>query len=102
MATWLISSDGYYPYCSNCGYEPEPPNIYKDNRTPFCPQCGEVMKKEGEPKIRGNCKICEYMRETKICYDDKTILQPECWGQKKIVSVRYTDSCENFKKKVEK
>lgn len=43
MAKWIISSDGYYPYCSNCGYEPEAPKIHSDNRTPFCPQCGESM-----------------------------------------------------------
>lgn len=45
---WIISCDGYYPYCSECGFEPEPPNIHKDNRTPHCPYCGARMKKEVE------------------------------------------------------
>lgn len=46
QATWNISCDGYYPYCSNCGYEPEPPRFHSDNRTPYCPNCGYKMKKE--------------------------------------------------------
>lgn len=47
-ATWLICSDGYYPFCSNCLYEPEPPRLHEDNRTPYCPNCGYKMKKEWE------------------------------------------------------
>lgn len=43
---WIISCDGYYPYCNQCGYEPERPCIHDDNRTPFCPNCGSPMKKE--------------------------------------------------------
>lgn len=47
QATWIISSDGYYPYCSNCVYEP--PYVYMtDMRTPYCPNCGAKMKKEWE------------------------------------------------------
>lgn len=53
MATWIISSDGYYPYCSNCGYEPESPNLHSDNRTPYCPNCGEAMEKEVGKNTRG-------------------------------------------------
>ena len=53
MATWIISSDGYYPYCSNCGYEP--PYTKEDNRTPYCPKCGEKMELEN----RNQCKNCE-------------------------------------------
>lgn len=41
---WEICCDGYYPYCSKCGYEP-PWLAYKDNRTPFCPNCGAEMSK---------------------------------------------------------
>jgi Zn finger protein HypA/HybF involved in hydrogenase expression len=35
---WCINSDGYYPYCSECGQEPQ-------NRvmTPYCPNCGVRM-----------------------------------------------------------
>ena len=39
---WVISSDGYYPFCSNCRYEP-PFIIGKDMRTPICPKCGAKM-----------------------------------------------------------
>lgn len=39
---WIISSDGYYPFCSNCRYEP-PFIIGKDMRTPICPKCGAKM-----------------------------------------------------------
>ena len=40
---WIISCDGYYPYCSRCAYEPERPSIHNDNRTPYCPHCGAKM-----------------------------------------------------------
>lgn len=38
---WIISSDGYYPYCSNCKNEPK--NGIMSN---YCPICGARMKKE--------------------------------------------------------
>lgn len=38
-AQWLISSDGYYPYCSVCMAEPEDGKM-----TDFCPSCGAKMK----------------------------------------------------------
>ena len=31
---WIISSDGYYPYCSECKERPE------GKPTKFCPNCG--------------------------------------------------------------
>lgn len=37
-ARWVISTDGYYPYCSKCKHEPENGCISK-----FCPNCGKVM-----------------------------------------------------------
>lgn len=42
---WKISPDGYYPYCSYCGYEPEWV-IGKDSRTRYCSNCGAEMTKE--------------------------------------------------------
>lgn len=38
---WLINSDGYYPYCSECMNEPQ-------NRimTDYCSNCGAYMKGE--------------------------------------------------------
>ena len=37
---WMISSDGYYPYCSCCKEEP------KDGNMPdVCPNCGAIMFK---------------------------------------------------------
>lgn len=38
---WLINSDGYYPYCSNCKNEPQGRVM-----TNYCPHCGANM--EGE------------------------------------------------------
>ena len=40
-AKWIINSDGYYPYCSNCKNEPE--NGIMSN---YCPDCGARMMKE--------------------------------------------------------
>lgn len=38
QAKWLINSDGYYPYCSNCGKEPDGRKMSK-----YCPDCGVRM-----------------------------------------------------------
>ena len=40
-AEWYISSDGYYPYCSNCHQEPDSGKL--EDR---CPNCGATMIKE--------------------------------------------------------
>ena len=40
-AKWIINSDGYYPYCSNCKNEPK--NGIMSN---YCPECGARMDKE--------------------------------------------------------
>lgn len=39
---WIINSDGYYPYCSECRKEPK-----SGDMTDFCPNCGADMR-EGE------------------------------------------------------
>lgn len=39
---WLINSDGYYPYCSECNAEPK-----SGEMTNFCPKCGAKMEGEG-------------------------------------------------------
>lgn len=36
---WIICSDGYYPYCSECREEPKGGNM-----TDFCPNCGADMR----------------------------------------------------------
>lgn len=36
---WIISSDGYYPYCSECKSEPK-----NGDMTDFCPNCGAKME----------------------------------------------------------
>lgn len=43
-AHWEISSDGYYPYCSNCKNSPK-----HGEMTKYCPECGAAManRKEG-------------------------------------------------------
>ena len=38
-ARWIINSDGYYPYCSNCKHEPQ-----SGKMTRYCPDCGARMK----------------------------------------------------------
>ena len=40
-AKWIINSDGYYPYCSNCKEIPEYGVMSK-----YCPECGAKMDKE--------------------------------------------------------
>ena len=34
---WKISSEGWYPYCSECGKEP------KGGMSNYCPNCGAKM-----------------------------------------------------------
>ena len=36
---WIICSDGYYPYCSNCKQEPKGRVM-----SHFCPNCGADMR----------------------------------------------------------
>lgn len=38
---WIINSDGYYPYCSECRKEPK-----NGDMTDFCPNCGADMRGE--------------------------------------------------------
>ena len=40
---WIISSDGYYPYCWDCKARPKGGNMTK-----YCPNCGAKMDWEGE------------------------------------------------------
>lgn len=40
-AKWIISSDGYYPYCSNCKTEPK-----NGVKSKYCPECGARMDGE--------------------------------------------------------
>lgn len=35
---WIISSDGYYPYCWDCKARPKGGNMTK-----YCPNCGAKM-----------------------------------------------------------
>lgn len=42
-AKWIICSDGYYPYCSNCKREPQGRMMTK-----FCPNCGATMDRNEE------------------------------------------------------
>ena len=36
---WIISSDGYYPYCSECGFRPD------TKMTAYCGGCGAKMRR---------------------------------------------------------
>ena len=40
-AHWVISSDGYYPYCSECGAQPR-------EMTKYCAECGRRMRGSDE------------------------------------------------------
>jgi len=40
---WIINSDGYYPYCSECRKEPK-----SGDMTDFCPNCGADMREEND------------------------------------------------------
>ena len=40
---WLINTDGYYPYCSECRNEPKGGHM-----TDYCPNCGAKMDGESE------------------------------------------------------
>ena len=40
-AKWIIGSDGYYPYCSACKWEPKDGEM-----TDYCPHCGARMELE--------------------------------------------------------
>ena len=40
-ARWIICSDGYYPYCSNCKNEP-----FSGKMSKYCPECGARMDRE--------------------------------------------------------
>lgn len=49
-AHWYINPDGYYPQCSNCGYEP-PRELIRRNGDALifprhCPECGADTKRE--------------------------------------------------------
>jgi hypothetical protein len=40
-AYWIISSDGYFPYCSNCCCEPK---LNNEKKLPnVCPECKAIM-----------------------------------------------------------
>lgn len=41
---WEINSDGYYPYCINCKFEPDRDNVIKYGLPDVCPGCGALMK----------------------------------------------------------
>lgn len=49
-AHWSINPDGYYPQCSNCGYEP-PRELIRRNGDAlifprYCSECGADTKRE--------------------------------------------------------
>jgi hypothetical protein len=51
-AHWFINPDGFYPQCSNCGYEP-PRELIRRNGDAmifprYCPECGCKLDLEGD------------------------------------------------------
>lgn len=47
-AKWNVCSDGYYPYCSNCSFEP----ARGESLPEYCPDCGAVMDLEDSGTLR--------------------------------------------------
>lgn len=47
-AQWLINPDGWWPYCSRCGYEMNGPAPLA--RYHYCPGCGAPMTKKEKPE----------------------------------------------------
>ena len=49
-AHWYINPDGYYPQCSNCGYEPPREMIRRNGDAlifpRYCSECGADTKRE--------------------------------------------------------
>lgn len=45
VAKWIISSDGYYPYCSKCGHRPDREEL-RYGELDNCPHCGRTMTEE--------------------------------------------------------
>lgn len=47
---WEIGYDGYYPYCKNCGYEPDYIYFKKHNKLlpKVCPKCHAEMTNADE------------------------------------------------------
>lgn len=66
---WIIYDEGYYPYCSNCGAEPEGRVMTK-----YCPNCGAFMV---------NSKIPESYIQKRLAEYEKTGLTPE-----KIIAIK--------------
>ena len=46
-AEWDVSCDGYYPYCTNCYYEPAENEILGFK----CPKCNAIMKGKREYEV---------------------------------------------------
>lgn len=55
IGKWIISSDGYYPYCSLCYNEPESGELEL-----ICPHCGADMT--GSVKQHAN-KIVDFIKK---------------------------------------
>ena len=66
---WIICDEGYYPYCSNCGAEPEGRVMTK-----YCPNCGAFMVNSEKPESQIQQRLAEY---------EKTGLTPE-----KIIAIK--------------
>lgn len=66
-AAWLISTDGYYPYCTNCLKEPT-----GRATSDYCPNCGAIMDGDGLKiraksetyRIHANWEKKEYIDES--------------------------------------
>lgn len=52
LGKWLINPDGYYPYCSECGAEPEGRKMTK-----FCSECGADMRSTKRRKAESDVTL---------------------------------------------
>ena len=95
---WIISSDGYYPYCSECKEEPA-----KGIMSKHCPNCGAIMDAQNDlrPKIHVGENVCAYGMPGKVInineYREPDKKYAIYVGHSDLVFCGYTDikKCDN-------
>lgn len=55
-AEWLISHDGYYPYCSHCHYEPSYDKVSSTGVPAICENCGCIMTNAKEMNTKNTSR----------------------------------------------
>lgn len=66
---WKINSNGYYPYCPKCRYEP-----YDGRLTNFCPECGADLRGKNNIVTKDSRQIVKDLRQKSKGYKDEELL----------------------------